>query len=395
MNLPRMYKVRQRFCPGKLPNVAEALRKELATSDLTIKPGARIAIAVGSRGIANLPSIVTEVATWIRSQGGSPFIVPAMGSHGGATAEGQRKILESYGVDAAPIVSSMDVVQLGPDAFMDKAAYEADGVIVINRIKPHTSFHGNYESGLMKMVAIGLGNDAAARTVHARGIEGLRDDMPRVARQILRSGKILFGVAMVENAYDETILVRAIPATNIPDEEPAMLELARANMPSLPVTELDVLIVDEIGKDISGTGIDTNVIGRLRIGGQPEPASPHIKKIVVRDLSAASGGSAYGIGLADVTTRRLVEKTDWQVTNANVAASGFTDRGKLPHVAETDEAALEFALRGLARDTARIVRIKNTLHLEMMFVSEAVKAEIAGRETIEVLGLAEGFFAPL
>jgi hypothetical protein len=394
MNLPRMFKVRQRFRAEKLPNVADALRKELASSGPTIKPGARIAIAVGSRGIANLPAIVIEVATWVRSLGGSPFIVPAMGSHGGATAEGQRKVLENYGIDAAPIVSSMEVVPLGPDAFMGKAAFEADGTIVINRIKPHTSFHGSYESGLMKMIAIGLGNDAAARAVHARGVEGLRDDMPRVACHILGSGKILFGVATVENAYDETMLVRAIPAAKIPDDEPALLELARANMPSLPVTELDLLIVDEIGKDISGTGMDTNVIGRLRIAGQPEPKSPHIKKIVVRDLSSASGGSAYGIGLADVTTRRLVEKTDWNVTNANVQASGFTERGKLPHVVETDDEALEWALRSCDAKRARMVRIRNTLRLDMLFVSENMLGEIQSRNAVEVLAPVTDFFAP-
>jgi len=395
MKLPRMFKVRQRFPAGKLDDVCASLGDELKQCDVTVRPGARITIAVGSRGIANLPLIVREVVACVRAYGGEPFIIPAMGSHGGATAQGQRKVLENYGIDAAPIVSSMEVVQLGPDTYMDKVAFESDGIIVINRVKPHTSFHGVYESGLLKMIAIGLGKDAGARALHAHGVEGLRHDIPRVAREILATGKILFGVAIVENAYDQTMVLRAIPAARLPDEEPALLELARANMPNLPVNELDVLVVDEIGKDISGTGMDTNVIGRLRIAGQPEPTSPRIKRIVVLDLSDSSGGSAYGIGLSDVTTRRLAEKTDWQVTNANVAASGFIERGKLPHVADTDEAALEFALRGMQPDGARIIRIKNTLHLDTMLVSASVLEEIRDSNQIRVIGPAPSFFASL
>jgi hypothetical protein len=393
MNLPRMFKVRQRFPTETLRHVEETLRAELARCRVSVKPGARIAVAVGSRGIANLPLIVREVVAWVKAQGGLPFLVPAMGSHGGATAEGQKRVLQSYGVTkanvGAPIVSSMEVIEIGPDAFVDKAGYESEGVILINRIKPHTSFHGRYESGLMKMAAIGLSKHVGAITIHRYGVQGLREQMPRVARFILERGNVLLGVGIVENAAGQTMLIRAIPAANIPDEEPPLLELARANMPSLPVANLDVLIVGEIGKDISGTGLDPNVIGRLRIAGEPEPASPRIKMIFVRDLSAASGGSAYGIGLADVTTRQLVEKTDWNVTNANVRASGFFERGKLPHVAETDEQALEWVLRAcetIQPEEVRIVSIRNTLRLDSLLVSEAVREEIAGRDTIDVIG---------
>lgn len=385
MNLPPLFRIRQRFPSAKLSNVSAELRTEFTNSGVLIKSGTRIAIAVGSRGIANLPVIVSEVAAWVKSQGGEPFIVPAMGSHGGATAEGQRRVLVQYGITGTSILSSMEVVSLGTGAFMDKHAFEADAVIVINRIKPHTSFHGRYESGLMKMIAIGLGNDAGARAIHAGGVDALRERMPAVARQIISTGKILFGVAIVENAYDQTMSVRAIPGGKIPDEEPALLDLARANMPRLPVEDIDVLIVDEIGKDISGTGMDTNVIGRMRIAGQPEPESPRIRKIVVPDLSPGSGGSAYGIGLADVTTRRLADKTDWNVTNANVAASGFVERGKLPLVVESDEQALVWA----SAAGPRVARIKNTLHLETLIVSEELQKEIAGRNTIEVIGPAK------
>jgi hypothetical protein len=360
------YRVRQHFPAKKLDNVARAVRAELLP--FPIPAGARIALAVGSRGIRHLSDIVAEVVAWVREHDAEPFIVPAMGSHGGATAAGQQKILKDFGL--RDIVSSMDVVQLGPDAFIDRAAFQSDGIILINRIKPHTSFHGRYESGLMKMLAVGLSKQAGAAAIHRQGVAGLRERIPAVARQVLATGKILFGVAIVENAYDETMLVKA--TCPIPEDEPALLELARAYMPSLPVTELDLLIVDEIGKEISGTGMDTNVIGRMRIAGEPEPLSPRIQKIAVRDLC---GDSAYGIGLADVTTRSLVEKADWNVTRINAETSGFPLRVKLPEVVEEFEPTGE-----------RVVRIKNTLRLDTLIVSEPVLKEIEGRDTIEVLG---------
>ncbi len=383
MNLPQMYLVRQRFAAGKLTDVTGALRAELARC--SIGAGKRIAIAVGSRGIANLPAIVHEVADWVRAQGSEPFIVPAMGSHAGATADGQRQLLDKFGITGAPIRSTMEVVPLGANAFMDRYAFDSDGVIVINRVKPHTSFHGQYESGLMKMLAIGLGKHTGAAAIHRLGVRGLREEMPVAARQVLATGKILFGVAIVENACDETMTLAAIPAAEIPAREPALLKLAYENMPQLPVEDVDVLVVDEIGKEFSGTGMDTNVIGRLRIAGEGEPASPRIKRIVVRDVR---GESAYGIGLADVTTRRLVDRANWQVTQTNVATSGFIERGKVPAVVDTDEQAIEWALPA----GPRVLRIPNTLHLEWLLVSESIRQEIAGRNTIEVLRPARDFF---
>ena len=393
-----MTRVRQRFAADKLDDVAGALRAELAASGVSVKRGARIAIAVGSRGVANLPLIVRETVAWVKAQGGQPFLVPAMGSHGGATADGQRAVLEGYGITeaavGAPIVSAMDVVELPRGevevpVYFDKQAAAADGVIAINRIKPHTSFRGPYESGLMKMLAVGLGKQAGTQAIHQLGVAGLRDTMPRVARQILRQGKILLGVGIVENGFDETMLVRAIPGAQIPDKEPELLARATDAMASLPVEELDVLIVDEIGKNISGTGVDTNIIGRLKIYGQPEPETPRIRIIVVRDLSAASHGNAYGVGLADIITRRLFSKIDFPATYANIVATGFVERGKVPLIAETDRDALTIALRGCEpRDPsqARIIRIRNTLHLDEIHVSPAVLNAIGNRGNIEVLG---------
>jgi len=383
MSLPQMYLVRQRFAAEKLADITGKLHAELKLH--TITPGQRIAIAVGSRGIANLPVVVSGVADWVRAQGGEPFIVPAMGSHAGATADGQRQLLEKFGITGAPIRATMEVVSLGGNAFMDRYAFEADGVIVINRVKPHTSFHGQYESGLMKMLAVGLGKHTGAAAIHRLGVPGLREELPVVARQVLATGKILYGVALVENAYDETLALEIIPAAEIPAREPALLKLAYENMPKLPVEDIDVLVVDEIGKEFSGTGMDTNVIGRLRITGEGEPASPRIQRIVVRDVR---GDSAYGIGLADVTTRRLVAGADWKITQTNVETSGFIERGKLPVVMETDTQAVGSVLPV----GSRVVRIPNTLRLEWLLVSESVRQEIAGRNTMEVLRPARDFF---
>ncbi len=396
MELPSLTRIRQRFDDTRIPDVEAEVRHQLAGCGVTVRPGASIAIATGSRGIAGIAAIIRCVVEWVKGQGGVPFIVPAMGSHGRATAEGQRSLIESYGVTeafcGAPIRSSMEVVELpaagaGVPVYFDRNASRADGVIVVNRVKPHTSFHGTYESGLAKMVSIGLGKHAQALAIHDLGVAGLREVMPRVARAILATGRILLGVAIVENACDQAMCIRAIPAGRILDEEPPLLDLARRHMPRLPVDDIDILIVDEIGKDISGVGMDTNVIGRLRIAGQPEPLLPRIRAIFVRDLSPGTHGNALGIGLADVTTRRLFQKIDFAATYENVVTTTFLERGKIPILAETDRQGLQIALRGCgltsARD-ARIVRIRNTLRLEELLVSPAVLEALRDREGIEI-----------
>ncbi len=404
MTLPELTRIRQCFASDEIQDVAGAVRAELEQCAVPIPAGAEIAIAVGSRGIAHLAEIVRETAAWVIRKGGRPFIVPAMGSHGGATADGQRKVLEHYGVSeaavGAPIRSSMAVVELdrgdtGVPVYFDAEASRAYGTIIINRIKPHTSFHGRYESGLLKMIAIGLGKHEQAKAIHQYGVEGLRDLMPRVAMQVLKQGKILFGVAVVENAYDQTQVVKAIPAMAIADEEPGLLEIARANMPGLPVEDIDILVIDEMGKNISGLGIDPNVIGRLRIRGQPEPAAPRVAMIVVRSLTAESQGNAVGVGLADIITRRLFSDIDLGATYENALTSTFTERAKIPMIAETDQQAMEFALRAM-RGTApaglRVVRIRNTLHLDELLVSPAVLDGIRGRREVEVVGSAGQWF---
>lgn len=396
MTLPELTRVRQLFASDAIKDVAGAVRAELEHCPVPIPAGAEIAIAVGSRGIAHLAEIVRETAAWVIRKGGRPFIVPAMGSHGGATADGQRKVLGHYGVSeatvGAPVRSSMAVIELdrgdtGVPVYFDAEASRAHGTIIINRIKPHTSFHGRYESGLLKMIAIGLGKHEQAKAIHQYGLKGLRDLMPRVAMQVLKQGRILLGVAVVENAYEQTQVVKAVPAVAIADEEPGLLEIARANMPGLPVEDIDILVIDEMGKNISGLGIDPNVIGRLRIRGQPEPAAPRIAMIVVRSLTVESQGNAVGVGLADIITRRLFSAIDLGATCENALTSTFTERAKIPMIAETDQQAMEFALRampGTAGAGLRVIRIRNTLHLDELLVSPAVLDDIRGRREIEV-----------
>ena len=390
-------KIRQRFPRPVIADVERAVR-EAVPAKLALRPGARVAIAVGSRGIANLATIVRATAECVREAGGEPFVVPAMGSHGGATGEGQREILAGYGVTlegvGCPIHSSMEVVALpgaggpGYHVYMDRFAYDSDGVILINRIKPHTDFHDRHESGLVKMGVIGLGKAAQAEEMHRYGVHGLTRLVPEAAAHLFASGKVLLGVAIVENAYDETMVLEAIEPARIMEREPELLTVARANMPRLPVDRLDVLIVDRMGKDISGVGIDTNIIGRMHIRGQPEPERPDIAMIVVTDLTEASHGNAAGMGLADVATRRFLDRVDLAVTNTNVATSGFMQRAKLPMIAESDAQAVAWALRGcgpILPGEERVIRIRDTLHLDEMYVSRAVLEELRGLDHVEVV----------
>jgi len=396
--LPLLYRVRCAFRHPCLPDPGGSLRAQLDRHCSLIEPGANIAIAVGSRGIARLRELVAITASWVTRQGGKPFIVPAMGSHGGATAEGQAQILADYGIKeelvGAPVRSSMEVVELEqPDCevrvYQDRCAYESDGIIILNRIKPHTDFHGKHESGLMKMIAIGLGKRHQAVEIHRHGVRGLREIVPDVARRVLAESKVILGVGIVENAYEEVAEVRAVAAAEIPSQDAALLGYARGLMPALPVEDLDVLIVDKMGKDISGVGLDTNVIGRMGIRGEPDPEAPRISMIIARDLTPASHGNALGIGLADIITRRLYEKIDFGIMYENLYASSFLERGKIPVIADSDEQALSFACRacpGLDLTRLRAIRIPSTLRLDLLHVSQSVLDELQGRPDIELLG---------
>ena len=396
--LPDLIRVEKEGDHHGLDDLGGEVRRGLEGLDLKLASRASIAVAVGSRGVANLAEIVRAVVEFIAARGAKAFIVPAMGSHGGATAGGQQEVLESYGVCeklvGAPIRSSMEVVELpdggiGNRVFMDRYAHDADGVIAINRIKPHTDYHGFPESGLLKMITIGLGKHEQALEIHRRGIEGLKTRILPTARQVLASGHIIAGVATVEDRYDETMVVRAVKPERFETAERELLILAERNMGRIPVTRADVLIIDAMGKDISGVGIDTNVIGRIRVPGQEEPSAPHFTSVVVSDLTDASHGNAIGVGLADVVTEKLARKINYPVTYENVVTSSFLERGKLPVVAGTDEEAVRIALRGAAVldwERARIVRIPNTLQPHTLMVSRAVMEELSTESDLTVVG---------
>ncbi|MGA2506332.1 MAG: DUF2088 domain-containing protein [Chitinispirillaceae bacterium] len=397
-----LYTVRQKFGGEACGDIEGTVAREFRRSGLQLRPGSRIALAVGSRGIANIDRIVRAAAACIREAGGVPFVVPAMGSHGGATAEGQARILAGYGISeetvGVPVVSSMEVVDLASGGldnkvFMDRAAYEACGIVLINRIKPHTDFHGDYESGLVKMAVIGLGKHAAASELHSFGANGLRERIPATFKKIMETGKILLGLAVVENARDETGLIEAVPGKQIFEREPALLDLARRNMPSLPVEDIDVLIVDRMGKEISGVGMDPNIIGRIRIRGQKEPASPRIAMIAVSGLTLHSYGNAIGIGLADVITRRLFDAIDFTAMYVNARTSRFLERVKVPFIAGNDTDAVAVALNACGSKTQgaeRVVRIRDTLHLAEVQVSKAVFDEI--KNNVELVKGAENIY---
>jgi hypothetical protein len=400
VEFPKVVRVRQKFPRPRVENVEAALREQLDREEIssTIEPGMSVALTAGSRGVARIDTILRSLVEILRDMGAEPFIVPSMGSHGGATAEGQVEILESLGVTeefcGAPIRSSMEVVELGETergvpVYMDRIASEADGVVLLNRVKAHTDFRSSIESGLMKMASIGLGKHEQALALHGYGVEGIRDFMVEVGDRVLESGHILFGVATVENAYDEPAILEAIPAGKIHRREEALLAEYMCMMPSLPVSDIDVLFVDSLGKNYSGTGMDTNVIGRFRILGVDEPETPAVKYIVVGDVSEESHGNALGIGLADLTTRRVADRVERKAMNANVITSTFIERAKVPMVLASDEEAIETAVRcnwGVPPEETRFVRIPNTLHLEYLYVSESMVDEVLTNAETEVVG---------
>jgi hypothetical protein len=329
--------------------------------------------------------VVRAAARLVRDAGATPFIIPTMGSHGGATAEGQIEILASLGVTeefcGAPIRSSMDVVQIGTTGqglpvYLDRHAHDADGVIVVARVKLHTDFRGPVESGLHKMCTIGLGKHKQALAVHELGLAGLQEHMPEVGHFVAGSGHVLFGVAIVENGYEESAVIEAVPPVLFREREEALLKRYVEIMPRLPVEDIDILLVDRMGKNYSGAGMDTNVVGRMFTGVELE--TPRVKKIIVSGLSDESHGNATGMGLADLTTKRLLDRIDYGATYENVLTSTWLDAAKVPMVRANDRDALRAGIRcnwGVPTEETRFVRIPNTLHLEYVQVSENILQE--------------------
>src|SRR5438034_2214746 len=398
MSLPRMVRVRQTFSRPRVADIPRSVADALAAAGLPIKRGDTVAVGAGSRGIANLGAIVGAAVRWLRDLGARPFAFPAMGSHGGGTPEGQLSVLEHYGITEAtmgcPVRATMDVVQvgeaLGLPVWLDTYASQADWIGLVNRVKPHTDFKGSIESGLFKMMTIGLGKYQGAIQYHRANIHhGYEKVITSVGREMLARARIGFGVGIVENGYDETARIEAFNAANLEDGERRLLKDAREWMARLPFSPIDVLVVEQIGKNISGSGMDTNVIGRPSNPHEPFPNDPKILWIVALDLTEDSGGNATGVGNADFTTRRLADKIDWKKTAINSLTACAPNGAKLPLVFDSDREAVESALGciGLTEpEHARIIRIKNTLMIGELECSEAFLPEIKKRADLEVVG---------
>lgn len=395
--LPKMVKVKQNFETTEIKDVADEVRRTIEESGVLnpVSEGDKVAIAVGSRGVADLPVLTRETVRSVKKAGGSPFIVPAMGSHGGATAEGQKEVLADLGITEesveAPIISSMEVVSVGqlPNGlpiYTDKKAFESDHIIIINRIKPHTAFRGKVESGLMKMLTIGLGKQKGAEAAHLYGFKHMAEHVPEMAKIVIRKAPVLFGLGTIENAYDRPAKIVAIPAAMLEEEEPELLNQAKSFMPAIMIDPIDVLVVDEIGKDISGDGMDPNITGRF-----PTPyanGGVNASKIAVLRLTDKTHGNANGLGLADVTTRKAFEQITWEKGYANALTSTVLETVKVPMFLETEEQAIKAAIKtsnAPDMNNIRLVRIPNTLDLEEILVSEGLLTEVKVHPRLEVL----------
>lgn len=396
MQFPRMLRIKQRLEGPVLQDVATSVRESIRGLGLQgkVKPGQTVALTAGSRGVANIAKITRAVVDELKAMGLKPFIVPTMGSHGEATAEGQLKVIEHYGITEAsmgcPLKSSMAVVEIGKvkgtTVFCDQNAWEADHIVVIGRVKAHTDFDAEIESGLYKMMAIGLGKQHGAEHYHRAGHEySYGEIFPLVGQAVLDSGHVLFGLATVENGYEETAIVQAILPKDFSAAEKALLTQAKVWMARIPFDQIDVLIVDELGKNISGAGMDPNVIGRPSV--QKPAGKPHVRALYVRDITPEAEGNAIGVGMADMTHRRLAKKINYAAMNMNAITSGVFEAAKVPMVFETDREAIKTGLGmiGLTPpEKARVVRIKNTLHLTEIDVSEAMVAEVKTKDRLSL-----------
>ncbi|MDP9579788.1 UNVERIFIED_ORG: hypothetical protein J2X74_005662 [Bacillus sp. 1751] len=393
--LPKMIKVKQYFDDAKLDDFELALKEKLYQDAIKQKvvPGMEIAIAVGSRGLDRLVDITSIIVESLKDLGAIPFIVPSMGSHGGATAEGQREVLAHLGVTEesvkAEIRSSMEVVQIGElqnglPVYIDRYALKADGIVVINRVKPHTAFRGPVESGIMKMISIGLGKQKGAEACHQLGFKYMAENVPAMAKMIMEKTPILFGVATIENAFDKVARVEVIAAEEIGEKEPDLQSLAKQLLPKLFFEQLDVLVINEIGKNISGDGMDPNITGRY-----PTPyahGGPDVNKMVVLDLTPQTEGNANGVGTADFTTQRLVDKMNLEVTYANGLTSTVCAPTKIATTLPNDREAIKAAIKTsniLDFSKVKMVRIKNTLEISEIEVSEALLEHVKKHPKME------------
>lgn len=397
--LPPLYRVRQHFPRPLEPDVTAAVAREFARPEIRarIVPGSRICIAVGSRGISHLREIVAATVAGVRGAGGEPFIIPAMGSHGGATSEGQREVLAEYGITetamGCPVVSNIEVREIGivqgdTPVFCSVDAAAADGIIPVARVKPHTGFRGPIESGLMKMLTIGLGKQRGADTLHARGMDRFATLIPEAARMIMTTQPILFGLAIVENGYDEPARIEAVPTEQLEEREKELLVEARSLMPSIPFRKVDALVIQMIGKNISGSGLDPNVAARfVRSNGPAYTDDRVIQHVAVLDLTPETHGNASGIGLAELMTLRVLQKLDLKSTYANCLTASHLAGAMLPAIMESDRACIAAALRvavDVTPESQKLVLIRSTLDVGEIWISPALVEEARAQAHLEV-----------
>jgi len=400
----RVKKIRQIFCQDRISDISEHINLAFNCSNLPsrIKPGDKIGITVGSRGIKNIKLIIQQMIKELIKLEAKPCILAAMGSHGGATSKGQRELLSSYAITedtmGVPILSSMKTTQLGTvqnkiPVYFSQEAMALDGVIALNRVKLHTDFKSSVlESGMSKILVIGLGKRDGAESVHSLGVYGLKNIIPQAANLIIEKAPIIQGIGILENGYDETMEIQFFPPEHIINGDNQLLKKCIEVFPVLPCDNIDVCLVQEMGKNISGTGLDTNVIGRLDINGEMEVSRPRISKLVVFDITGESHGNALGVGLSDVTTRKLVNKINFMTTYANTITSTFLNRAKIPITAETEREAVEIALKTCwqpNRNKLRLLIMKNTSDLEYLYVSESIWNDIQNNESIKPCGVWE------
>ncbi len=404
---PRLFVVQQNFPDRAIPDIPGAVHQQLGAASFgaRLKSGATVAIGVGSRGITNIATIVRAAADFWKSRGMHPFIFPAMGSHGAATAEGQADVLAHYGIHEAtmgcPVRSSLEVVSLGKtsegiEAFLDANANASDGIMLVGRVKWHTDFDGKLESGLFKMMAIGLGKFAGAQRYHTYAYRlGLERVIRQVGRQVLGCGKILGGLAIIEDAHHNTAHIEAVPVESMEKREEELLVISKEWTAKIPVPHLDILILDEIGKNISGAGMDTKVVNRSVTGGyNPWPNTPVIERIFVRDISSVSYGNAVGLGMADVVHERLVRKMDRKPTYINAFTASTCQASRIPAYFPTDRECLERLMPTVGKldmSEVEIGWVRNTMELSPIVLSENLLAEIGRNPLLEILGPAREF----
>ncbi len=398
VEIPRFLRVSQNFDSKNIGDITEAIAAEFSKpfADSSVKKGMRVAITVGSRGVANISKITKDVVAEVKKRGGEPFVVPAMGSHGGATDAGQKELLEGMGVTesfvGAPILSSMKTVIVGTTddgkpVHVDKHAREADGIIVMGRVKPHSSFRADIESGLMKMMAIGLGKQKGAETVHAEGFGRMAHYIPAFGRIILAKTPVILGLAIVENAFDDTYKIEAIAPKDFETEEPRLLKEAFSLMPRIKLDRFDVLVVDKIGKNYSGDGMDPNISGAFATSYAS--GGPAVQRYVVLDLTDESHGNMLGAGLADFVTKRLFDKTDFDAAYPNALTSRVPKPAKMGLIMKNDLTAIKAGIynsEGITDRRATVVRIPNTSHVNELLVSETLLDQVEAHPELTVLG---------